>query len=59
MRFCVLMLILCIFFLKNTVLAQSIAIPGLPDEHTLPHTILKEAMKTRENTFVTAVLSKP
>jgi hypothetical protein len=45
MRLSVLMLMISILFLKNTALAQSIAIPGLPDEYSLPHTILKEAMK--------------
>jgi hypothetical protein len=32
-------------FLQNTALAQSIAMPGLPSESSLPHTLLKETLK--------------
>jgi hypothetical protein len=44
MRLCALILVVSVF-LQHSVLAQSVAIPGLPDEYSLPHTLLKEAMK--------------
>jgi len=36
------------FIMQNSVFAQSIAMPGRPDETSLPHTLLKEIMK-RQN----------
>ncbi len=44
MRLYVLLFVVSVF-IQNTALAQSIAMPGLPDETSLPHTLLKEAMK--------------
>ncbi|MCO4799809.1 MAG: transporter substrate-binding domain-containing protein [Colwelliaceae bacterium] len=38
-------IILSVFIFDNSVLAQTIAMPGRPDEVSFPHTILKEVMK--------------